>query len=605
MRKYGIHIILLCCCFFAKAGFSASVTVKVDSLFTSEDLYNTLLQKKASTNEDILLDIQLENASGTEQQLYLSIINPTIDKITIEENGRITLLGDNIRFTQRKFKHINHVYPVLLADKAATFIRLKIHKQWQSLNCRINLSSENAFTKTTNHDNFFIGIFYGILFMFFLLLICFYIFSKSSFFTIYLSINLFMLILFLQYSGTGYQFIWFFSSTIQKYITTVAVVGYLTAHIYFIRTFFSIQFKTNFSGFILKIVSFVLLLFALLSAIQLYNRSSGYQSHLYYLLVNGMFLLYGLMIIALCIYTYLELKRRETLWILIGIIFHIFNWMIFINNEFAMVQPFNYLDNFKLFTSNIFVPQLNYFITMIEVFIITIFISINYHNLLRQNITSEQRLDFLQKRNINTFVLGQEEEREKITQEIESDISKDIEQFRSSMLDFEQKYGDKKMIPVVLKEIDKTLEDIKNITANYMAPDIQQMDLTELIITATDRLFSVTNVQYDFNRLPESFRMQPVPNINIYRILQEISNNIIKHASAANVIITVIKDSESLQIKISDDGVGFSDNISKNKGVGLMNIESRMNSLNGNFYLLSNEKNGSTIHLIMSLKDIT
>jgi signal transduction histidine kinase len=42
----------------------------------------------------------------------------------------------------------------------------------------------------------------------------------------------------------------------------------------------------------------------------------------------------------------------------------------------------------------------------------------------------------------------------------------------------------------------------------------------------------------------------------------------------------------------------------KNKGIGLMNIESRMNSLNGNFYLMSNEKKGSTIHLIMNLKDI-
>ena len=59
-----------------------------------------------------------------------------------------------------------------------------------------------------------------------------------------------------------------------------------------------------------------------------------------------------------------------------------------------------------------------------------------------------------------------------------------------------------------------------------------------------------------------------------------------------------------LQIKISDDRIGFSDNKNDNKGIGFMNIESRMSSLNGNFYVLSNEKTGSTLHLIMSIIDI-
>ena len=228
-----------------------------------------------------------------------------------------------------------------------------------------------------------------------------------------------------------------------------------------------------------------------------------------------------------------------------------------------------------------------------------------YHrNLLRENNISTKRLEFLQKRNINTFVLGQEDEREKISNQIGIEISKDIQQLKSSLLNLHQQ-DEKKIIPSVLKDIDKTLEDIRNITSNYVAPDMQQMKLIEIITTATERVYSEINMQYDFSKIPEDLKLSPVANINLYRVMQEISNNILKHSKAENVTISTIKDNKTLQIKIMDDGVGFGNFAPKSKGIGLMNIESRMTSLNGNFYVLSNVKKGSTIHLIMPLKEIS
>jgi signal transduction histidine kinase len=242
---------------------------------------------------------------------------------------------------------------------------------------------------------------------------------------------------------------------------------------------------------------------------------------------------------------------------------------------------------------------------MFEMFLVTVFMSVNYHNLIRQNSISAKRLDFLQKRNINTFVLGQEDEREKITSSIEIGISKDIYRIKSDLLQLNRYQPDTKIIPMVLKEIDTTLEDIKNITSNYVAPDMQKMKLTELILTATDKLFSTIEVNYDFSRLPENMQLNAVANINLYRIIQEVSNNIIKHSKAEQVNISAIKDNKSLQIKISDNGIGFSGMTAKKTGIGMLNIESRMNSLNGHFYVLSDEKFGSTIHLILLLKDIS
>lgn len=581
--------------------FSETITVHSD--FTSTDIYNALT-KNISTNQDVELTLTLINKESNEQQLYLSFINPTIDKIVINDDTSSIVLGDVIRFTKRTFKHINHVYPILLKANETKTFKIKVYNQRHKLNLRINLASQNTFIKMTNHDNFFIGIFYGVFFMFILLLICFYIFSKSNFFLIYLAINFFMLLLIFQYSGTGNQFIWFYSAIIQKYITFFAGIGYFAAHVYFIRTFFNMQFKHGFTGVFIKILLVIVGLFGILPIIHLYNQSIGNQyPNINYYFINGIFFIYGFMVFILCIYTYKESKRREIVWIFVGMLLHFFNWLIFINNDFAMLKPLNFLDNWKLFDSNIFVPQLNYYITLLEFFTITIFISMNYYKLIQQNNLSSKRLEFFQKRNINTFVLGQEDEREKISNEIGNAISTDILHLKKSLLDL-QFIDEKNKIPTILNDIDKTLEDIKNITSNYVAPNMQQMKLAELITTATEKIYTETNLQFNFSKMPESFQLNAVANINLYRVLQEISNNILKHASAKNVTIHTIKDSKSLQIKIIDDGVGFESFTPANKGIGLMNIESRMNSLNGNFYVLSNKQKGSTMHLIMPLKDI-
>lgn len=608
MKRAGIYIIGCFLLLLPERSFSLELdrTLRIDSLFQTEELYNGLTAPRSAADKNVCIRLTLENQSKQEQQLYISIINPTLDKIIISDQGKNTVLGDLVPFTHRTFKHINHVYPLSLSARETRALSIRITPQWQAGNFRLVVSSENTFIKTTNHDNFFIGIFYGILFIYILLLICFYIFSKSNFFLLYLGILFFMLLLYFQFSGTGYQFVWFFSANIQKYITVFSVLGYLTLHMSFIRSFFSLKFRNIFSGMAIKILLYALLSLALIVSIQLYKRSFGNlpEGLLYYVL-NGIFLLYGLAVITLCIRTYRESGRREVLWVLTGMCFHLANWILFINNAFGMLYPINLADNFKLFYSHIFLPQLSYLLSMLEVFIVSFFLAINYHNLIRQNNLSTQRLEFLQKRNINRFVLGQEAEREKISAGIGSVISKDIEHLKRRLNSFGSKHGSDKLIPAILGDIGKTLEDLQNITSNYVAPDMEQMRLSELITTATDKLYSELDVLYDFQKIPEDLRLNAVANINLYRILQEISNNILKHANAKQVLISAIRDGKSLQIKISDDGVGFSDSMQGNKGIGLMNIESRMSSLNGNFYVRSDDRNGSSLYLIMPLKEIS
>lgn len=605
MKKHlQIFLCIILVIFTVKSALSKDIII--DSNFSYQDIYNALEIKDNSLQTSFTFPLRLYNYSGKNQQLYLSIINPTIDKIVIYNANDSLILGDNIPFTKRDFKHINHVYSFFIAQDSMKAISVVVYNSFQHLlNFRLNIATENTFIKVTNHDYFFNGIFYGILFMYLLLLISIYIFSKNKFFNIYIIINIFTLLIIMQYSGFGYQYVWFYSALVQKYIIVFTVIGYLTAHILFIRSFFSVQLKNQAKN-IISILLILTILFGIILFAKFYNNTTGYlPDNYYYLLVNVLFLLYGGFVLTMSIYAYLESKRKEFVWVFIGMILQLFSWIIFINNDFIAANSINYLDNIKLFRSNLFLPHINYCIYLFEMFIVTIFIANNYHVLIRQNDLSAQRLEFYQKRNLNTFVLGQEEEREKITKEIEEDISKDIQSLKKILQSFQPMQDEKKVLPAVLNEIDKTLSDINNITGNYVAPDIQQMKLTEIITTATDKLFQQLKVEYDFAEIPKNFKLSSVANINLYRIFQEVSNNIIKHSKASIVKITAIKDHNTLQIKISDDGVGFDRIDNKEKGIGLLNIESRINSLNGNFHVMSNMQNGTTIHLIMKLKDIS
>ena len=94
--------------------------------------------------------------------------------------------------------------------------------------------------------------------------------------------------------------------------------------------------------------------------------------------------------------------------------------------------------------------------------------------------------------------------------------------------------------------------------------------------------------------------------VTLYRILQEYVNNIIKHSEAKNAFISIKNGSNTIKIKISDDGKGF-DLVEKNKsktqsGFGLMGIEERLNILSGEQKIQTAKGKGTLIDIKIELE---
>jgi signal transduction histidine kinase len=91
--------------------------------------------------------------------------------------------------------------------------------------------------------------------------------------------------------------------------------------------------------------------------------------------------------------------------------------------------------------------------------------------------------------------------------------------------------------------------------------------------------------------------------ITIYRIIQEFTNNTLKHAKATKLNISIAQDGDSLQIELKDNGVGF-DLANCSRGHGLYNMEKRCQELEGEINLYSEPGKGTAVHLTFNTEKL-
>lgn len=123
------------------------------------------------------------------------------------------------------------------------------------------------------------------------------------------------------------------------------------------------------------------------------------------------------------------------------------------------------------------------------------------------------------------------------------------------------------------KLINAAIHELRNLSHSLIPPRLPESELTQVlnnIVKITEH--SGIIIHKDFHI--EERTISPKLKLTIYRIVQEQFTNILKHAKADNLFLSVIDKNDILQLIIKDDGVGF-DPLIKSKGVGLMNIKAR------------------------------
>lgn len=149
--------------------------------------------------------------------------------------------------------------------------------------------------------------------------------------------------------------------------------------------------------------------------------------------------------------------------------------------------------------------------------------------------------------------------------------------------------------------LDEACRDIREISHKMLSGTLANFGLIPALKELKQNIESVYSKQHEkqilinliFHKL--DIRLDNNIEIQIYRILQELLTNIIKHANATQVDIQLLKFTNTVNIIVEDNGIGFNP-IEKHKGIGLKNIHSRIvNKLKGNYQIDSGKGNGTTI----------
>jgi signal transduction histidine kinase len=126
-----------------------------------------------------------------------------------------------------------------------------------------------------------------------------------------------------------------------------------------------------------------------------------------------------------------------------------------------------------------------------------------------------------------------------------------------------------------------TIEVIRNLSHGLMTPHVKQEEfadeISELCILSSTEKLVVRSYFHNW----EGFRINKESATHLYRIVQELLQNAIKHSQANRIYIQFLVEDSKLILMYDDNGIGFGDNSHFRKGIGLMNIESRVKLLNG------------------------
>ena len=206
-----------------------------------------------------------------------------------------------------------------------------------------------------------------------------------------------------------------------------------------------------------------------------------------------------------------------------------------------------------------------------------------------------------QKEMIEAMITTQENERERIARDLHDEISSklNVVSLNSHLLKTPE------LSPNEIAEItgniadltSKVLESSRRIAHDLFPPVFEKFGLEAGIEELIEETKSTGKFEIDFKNTIEFNQLSSEIQLSIFRILQELLNNTLKYANASQVQISFHYLNEKKQFVYEDNGVGF-DRSNHTKGMGLINIESRIGVMQGEFSMETNKNQGFKIEII-------
>lgn len=220
---------------------------------------------------------------------------------------------------------------------------------------------------------------------------------------------------------------------------------------------------------------------------------------------------------------------------------------------------------------------------------------------------NEQVNQLMTKQEINlleTAIAAQQDERKKLAKDIHDNLGSYLATLKYQHEVVKPGAENPKLLQhhaATAQLISDACAEVRTI-AHQMATGFDtQFSLVPAVNELIQRIRSTSQFHLEWYHYPDELQLPRAAAVSIYKVIQELFSNVLKHARAKNVECHVHQNDDEINILLEDDGIGFNQ-ASTSGGMGLLNMRERVAQLNGTFEINSRPSGGTTVVIIVPLK---
>lgn len=204
---------------------------------------------------------------------------------------------------------------------------------------------------------------------------------------------------------------------------------------------------------------------------------------------------------------------------------------------------------------------------------------------------------------LRATIAGEEKERTRLARELHDGIVSRLSIIKMNFSALPLQYknlSETGEFQEIVNQLEQSISELRNTSHNLLPEILQRAGLVESLRIYCDKIRKIALLDIEFQLVGEFPILTDEFQLNIYRIIQELVNNIIKHSNASHALIQFQVREEWLIITIDDDGNRNNiPNTATSTGIGLQNLHDRVRLLNGTVEM---EHNSSSVYLEFNMK---
>ncbi len=196
-----------------------------------------------------------------------------------------------------------------------------------------------------------------------------------------------------------------------------------------------------------------------------------------------------------------------------------------------------------------------------------------------------------QVKTLESLIEGEEKERFRMAKELHDGVNGDLSAIKyklTSMLEHNTA-----IVNEVVAMIDKSSEQVRAISHNLVPPSLEKFNLVDALEDYCITMNEIHEPEITYQHLGNPLTISKNNEINLFRIVQELVSNSIKHSGANSITVQTSQRENVIQLTVEDNGAGFDPTFLQKRGIGLQNIDSRIEYLNATKDFISNSKGTS------------